>query len=298
MIAQVGLRQTLKKVLPAGITKILLKAENYGHRLAACATIARCIRGRTAADARVVRRSLAAAPALLLRNLDAYREPVLVADAEVVSKGLGVFAVRGNCDDLGHVLRPYFAAMFDSILENVKAGDVVIDAGANLGAVTVFLAKRVGPSGTVITVEMMPATATQLRRNIVLNDLHNVTVVEKALAEKPGLTVSASVEADMHGQASIARAADGRERYSIDVLTTTIDEIAAGLGEIALIKLDLEGAEPNALRGATATLPRVRAIIFESWHSGDSDETAKSLRQAGFVISPVDGRNWLAQQPR
>ena len=57
----------------------------------------------------------------------------------------------------------------------------------------------------------------------------------------------------------------------------------------------LEGAEPNALRGATATLPRVRSIIFASWHSGDSDETAQILRQAGFVISPDYGRNWLAQ---
>ena len=111
------------------------------------------------------------------------------------------------------------------------------------------------------------------------------------------MTVTASVEMGMHGQASIARVADGRVRDTIDVLTTTIDDIAAGLGEIALIKLDLEGAEPNALRGATATLSRVRAVIFESWHNGDSDETARILRQAGFVISPVDGRNWLAKQP-
>lgn len=296
MMAQVGLRQALKKVLPAAVTKALVNAENYGQRLAACAIVARCIRGRTVADARVVRKSLARAPVHLLRNLDVYREPMLIADAEVVSKGLGIFAVRGNCDDLGHVLLPYFSAMFDCIGENVKEGDVVIDAGANLGAVTVFLAQQVGISGKVLTVEMMPATATQLRRNIVLNNLHNVTVVEKALAEKPGMTVTADVEAGMHGQASIARAADGRERHSLNVLTTTIDEIAAGLGEIALIKLDLEGAEPNALRGANATLPRVRAIVFESWHGGDSDETARILRSAGFVITPVDGRNWLARR--
>lgn len=297
-MAQVGVRKTLKKVLPQAITKALVKAENYAHRLGACLRVARCIRGRTAADARVIRQSLAAAPFLLLRDLSMYREPVLIADAEIVSKDLGIFAVRSNSDDLGHVLRPYFAPMFDAILENVKVGDVVIDAGANLGAVTVFLAKTVGQSGTVVAVEMMPATATQLRRNIALNDLPNVTVVQKALAEWPGMTVTASVEAGMHGQASIARLADGRVRDSIDVITTTIDNIAVGLGEIGLIKLDLEGAEPNALRGATATLTRVRAVIYESWHCGDSDETAQILRQAGFVISPVDGRNWLAKRPR
>ena len=296
MTAQLGMRKTLKRILPPWITGAAVKTESYLHRLGACINIARNIRGRTKADRQVVRKSLAIAPMHLLRNLDVYREPVLVADAEVVSKGLGTFAVRGNCDDLGHVLRPYFAAMFNWIAENVKEGDVVIDAGANLGAVTVFLAQRVGPSGTVITVEMMPATAAQLRRNIALNDLRNVTVVEKALSERPGMTVRANIEAGMHGQASIARAADGRETHSVEVLTTTIDEIAAGLGEIALIKLDLEGAEPNAMRGAIITLPRVHAIIFESWYGGDDDEMARILRAAGFVISPVDARNWLAHR--
>lgn len=293
MIVQGRLRHSLKRVLPASIARALVRTENYGRRLAVLASVARNIRGRSAADARVVWRSIVLGPRNLLRDLDLYREPQLVADAEVISKGLGLFAVRGNCDDLGHVLRPYFADLFDAVGPLIKKGDVVIDAGANLGTVSVFLARLVGPSGKVIAVEMMPATAAGLRRNIALNKLHGVKVVEKALAGTAGMTVVAQVEPGMYGQASIADIANGRPRTSIEVTTTTIDEIAAGLGEIAFMKLDLEGAEPIALRGAVATLPRVRAILFESW-DGDGGDTTRILRSAGFDISPVDGRNWLA----
>ena len=79
------------------------------------------------------------------------------------------------------------------------------------------------------------------------------------------------------------------------MLTTTLDQVASGLGDIALVKLDLEGAEPLALRGATQMLKRTRAMLFESW-DGDGDETSRMLREAGFSIEPVDGRNFLAMR--
>ena len=61
----------------------------------------------------------------------------------------------------------------------VKPGSVVLECGAHHGAHTILLSKWVGDQGKVIAVEPMPENAAIIRRNIELNGLTNVTVVEK-----------------------------------------------------------------------------------------------------------------------
>lgn len=285
----------LKAILPSRISRQLSRIERYWRRLSLLLSVVATIRGRYATDKRTVWHSIVVAPVDLLLGLDEWREPRLVADAEVISARMGIFAVRGNCDDLSHVLWANFAGLFDAIRPLVKPGDVVIDAGANLGAVTVFLSGLVGSLGKVIAIEMMPETAARLRRTVELNRLQTVTVVERAVTAKSGLRLVPHAVPGLHGQNSIALTINGKLEASIEVRTATIDEIAAGFDDIAFMKLDLEGAEPMALRGALATLPRIRAIVFESWQS-DGGEAAMMLREAGFLIDPIDGRNFLARR--
>jgi FkbM family methyltransferase len=256
------------------------------------------IRGRTPADRKVLWRSISSAPAQIRRDLDRWREPVLVADADVHVKGIGTFAIRGGSDDLGNVLPVNFTELFAVIRARLGKGDVAIDAGANIGAVTVYMAKRVGGTGRVVAVEMMPGTAGQLRRNLTLNGLQNVTVFEQALSDTAGETAVALIEPGFFGQASITSAQRPNVCQPVEVRTVTLNEITAGLGEIALMKMDLEGAEPQALRGASRALQRVRNVAFESWDR-DGGVSAKILREAGFSIAPIDGRNFLAtREPR
>ncbi len=63
---------------------------------------------------------------------------------------------------------------------------MVIDVGANVGYYALMAATRVGPSGRVIAYEPGPAPAARLRENVALNGLSNVTVVEAAVADRPG----------------------------------------------------------------------------------------------------------------
>lgn len=290
-----SLRPAIKSAMPAPVVQALSFAVNYVRRLAAWRRVLRDVRGRTPADAAVLRRAALRAPLDMFADLGAWREPALPADAEVVVNGLGTFAIRGQSDDLGHVLPDNFAAIAKIIGERVRPGDVVIDAGANMGAVAILTARRVGETGAVIAVEMMPDTAARLRRNIALNGLTNVRVVEQALSDKAGERVVAHVAAGVFGQASIAAGHRGRSTdRQVTVTTTTLDDLTAELGEITLMKMDLEGAEPLALGGAAETLKRVRAIIFESWQ-GDGGQAAAILRASGFEIAPVDGRNFLAR---
>jgi predicted O-methyltransferase YrrM len=117
----------------------------------------------------VLWRSLAKAPFEMLGDLDRWREPTLDSDAEVIAKGLGLFYIRRRSDDLAQVVPSNNAELFSVIQREVRAGDTVIDAGANIGAVTVYLASRVGPTGNVLAIEMIPKTATCLRTNVELN---------------------------------------------------------------------------------------------------------------------------------
>ena len=210
-----------------------------------------------------------------------------------LAEGLGLFFVRRRSDDLAHVVPANNSALFAAIERQVREGDTVVDAGANIGAVTVFLGKRVGAAGRVFAIEMIPETAACLCKNVALNQLHNVTLVQKALSDRADEIVHASLEAGLYGQASIATDRDGRANRSVTLLSTTLDDVLAGIEDIALLKIDLEGAECKALHGGRESIKRMHSVIFESWAS-DGGEAARLLLKWGFEIAHIDGRDFLA----
>jgi len=234
-----------------------------------------------------MRRSLLAAPFTALRDLDRWRNPELLAPATVSVTGIGRFTLRARSDDLFHA----FPGREPEILSHIRElanGAGFVDAGANIGFYSVAAASAVGPCGRVYAIEMLPETASILRRHVALNSASNVTVVESALSELSGETVEAVVCPGYWGQASIALPRQGPVR-TIHVKTTTLDEILAREPFVDLIKLDLEGAEAPALIGATETLRKTHKVLFETL---DQDSGAQAiLRAAGFeitLLSPTD----------
>lgn len=291
---KVEVRNVLKRNLPLWAIDIARGIKNYPRRLASCISIAQNVQGRTASDRAILRRSLARAPIDMFGDFSEWREPVLMEDAEVLSRGLGTFKIRRCTDDLAHVNPVNYKDLFTIIRAHVHPGDTVVDAGANIGAVTTFLSKTVGAQGRVIAIEMMPDTANILRNNIALNSLSNVTVIEKALAEHASEVAAATVVPGLHGQASIAQPhRHGLHVSTTLIQTTTLDSELAKVKEIAFLKLDIEGAEAKALLGAKEVLGRTRVIFFESWKP-DGGEAGAILQASGYQIKRVDGLNLLA----
>ena len=285
-------KTTARKMAPQLLVRILSGARNYFRRLSAWAEVIGCVRGATPVDNMRLWLSALVSPVSSLSQLSTWREPQLLFETDVVARDIGVFGIRAHSDDLGHLLPSGIGGLLRAMAARLKPGDTVLDAGANIGAVTIFLAKHVGPTGRVIAVEMMPDTARRLRRHIALNGLTNVEVVENALAARAGLSVTASVPEGFFGQASIASELQGKGRKVAQVQTTTIDHVTQSLPFVHLIKLDLEGAEEEALDGATQTLAKTNAIVFESW-TGERG-LSEILVNKGFSVSPVDARNFLA----
>ena len=136
---------------------------------------------------------------------------------------------------------------------DVSSGDVVLDIGANLGAYSLLFAQWVGPGGHVYAFEPAPEARRGLERHVRLNRCADrVTISGEAMSSAPG--VAQFRAAGPHGDNRlVADGGSGGDR--IGVKTTSIDDFCAkNRLAPALIKVDVEGAELDVLKGARATI--------------------------------------------
>jgi FkbM family methyltransferase len=128
----------------------------------------------------------------------------------------------------------------------VMPGMVAYDVGANVGYYTLALSRLVGESGHVYSFEPESRNASALRRHIALNSLQNVTVVQAAVSEKLGMV-------HFEGEGSSGKI-DTNGHYLIP--STSLDEFARDNPSPDFVKVDIEGAEVDALAGAGSILSR------------------------------------------
>jgi FkbM family methyltransferase len=143
----------------------------------------------------------------------------------------------------------------------VAAGDTVLDVGANLGAYAVLFGQWVGPSGRVFAFEPAPEARRGLERHVALNGLNDRVVVRpEAMADKDG-TVRFRASGP-HGDNRIMKIDRDDAPDRIDVATTSIDTFCRGRNlQPRFIKVDVEGAELDVLRGARETIAAAGASL-------------------------------------
>lgn len=143
----------------------------------------------------------------------------------------------------------------------LRPGDVFVDVGANIGYFTLLASQIVAPTGRVIAVEANPRTFALLEANVRLNRCANVDLRHVAAGETPGFASMFEREPGNAGgdQVDFATTADHS-----GIAVERLDRIV-GDQVVRLIKLDIEGAEAKALRGATGLLERADApdLVFE-----------------------------------
>ncbi len=152
----------------------------------------------------------------------------------------------------------------------VKDGDTVIDGGGCYGDTALYFAHHAGPTGSVHTFEFVPSNLRVLKKNLSLNAgfQERVVVVEKALWDKTGLCVHI-----MENGPGSRLSMDARPGYDVRSETISIDDHVrgAGLNRVDFIKLDIEGAEENALVGAERTIRHWRPTLAVSLYHSPSD---------------------------
>jgi FkbM family methyltransferase len=164
------------------------------------------------------------------------------------SGGRGIYLYREKIEDLME-----FGHKF------INKNDHCIDGGANQGIYSLSFASAVGPEGKVISVEPIDYCINNIKKNIDLNKFKNIYIEQKVLFNQPQLKKKLDYTLGVGG-ASIVRDF-GLMKY-LNVETTTIDALTIQYKlRPNFIKLDIEGAEFDALLGSFKTFEKNNPII-------------------------------------
>jgi FkbM family methyltransferase len=176
------------------------------------------------------------------------------------------------------------------LARHLSHGSVVVDAGANIGIYSQFLAKCVGPAGMVHSFE--PDLENFARLRAALAGLPNVRVNRLALSDKTGdslLYLSQQLNVDHR-----AYPTEGEMRRSVSIRSITLDDYFKPGERVDLIKMDIQGYELHALRGANRVLvdnPDIM-LLLEFWPYG--------LKQAGGnwvdLIAALEQKDMIIRQ--
>ena len=144
----------------------------------------------------------------------------------------------------------------------VPRGAVFVDVGANVGLYTCTMAAHVGSRGHVFAFEPVEENLEALRRNVALNRLGNVSILPVALSDRDQhLQMYAPPEHRGGSSGSISAKDPGAGVPMGSTNAVRLDDVFEG-SRLDAIKLDVEGHEPEVLRGAAGTLHRFRPIIL------------------------------------
>jgi FkbM family methyltransferase len=161
------------------------------------------------------------------------------------------------------VQRQFYEPLLEFADRLVGKGDVVFDCGASQGIYSCAFGALVGASGHVYSFEPQAYAASALRRNARANGFDHVEVEQAAVSDKEGEAVLDTTIGSV--SASIVR--DFGRRSSVKVRTATLTSFAQriGLDRLELIKMDIEGAEYMALKGAEPLITKYKPkIVLEA----------------------------------
>jgi FkbM family methyltransferase len=150
----------------------------------------------------------------------------------------------------------------------VRRGDTVVDVGANYGLYSFHLARLVGESGRVVAFEAAPSTALALGRVLrALGVEPRIRLVQKAVGETAGqLRLAIPRRADGSTESGLAWIVPSETEVpagdTVDVAVASLDDEVGQEGEIAFMKIDVEGADLHALRGAVTIIARDAPTIL------------------------------------
>jgi FkbM family methyltransferase len=162
----------------------------------------------------------------------------------------------------------------------IRPGDVVLDCGANIGTFSRW-ALEAG-ARKVVAIEPAPKPLECLRRNLASEIRSGRVVVFPGGVWDKEDSLAIHLNSDSDAMDSLVHRGL-QTRGEVVVKVTTIDQLVLDLGldRVDFIKMDIEGAERQALAGAHATLSRWRPRLEISLHlPGDSDEIPRLVRQA------------------
>lgn len=168
-----------------------------------------------------------------------------------------LFETKNSCDAI-----PLMRALNDKI----KNSNICIDVGANIGITSIWLSKS---SNQVYSFEPEPNNVIRFKENKILNNANNIDLIESAINSHDGFSELFLFES--YGHHSLNELHTTEKIGSIEVKTISLDSFCKdkNIEKIDVLKIDIEGFELEALKGAESLISKtaIKMIIFE--HSPD-----------------------------
>ena len=173
----------------------------------------------------------------------------------------------------------------------IPLGGLCVDVGANIGTHTLFFAKCVGPEGVVFSFEPERTLFQLFCANVALNDHLNVLTFNTALDKAPGSARLPAVDFREFGNFGSFRL---QQEGGYNVAVQTLDNYLFPF--LDLIKIDVEGNEPEVVLGSSKTIAKHRPFIYSEYHPKmHSQDLLKLLTSLDYVIY---GHNACAYNPQ
>lgn len=180
------------------------------------------------------------------------------------------------------------------LMRLVSPGDVCIDIGANIGAITLSLAHRVGPRGRVLAFEPGPLLFDRLTRNIEATGLRNVESYQEGMGNQNGTLYWRLDEGENAGNALLSQ-----EPTPVPVPVVRLDDCAAigKLNRIDFIKIDVEGMESSVVHGGLDAIRCFKPHLLIETRRGD-EPVADEVSDMLSLLSSFGYENWEIDEPQ
>jgi FkbM family methyltransferase len=189
-------------------------------------------------------------------------------------------------------------ALFRFLRRAVRSGNAVIEVGANVGIFTVAMARWVGPKGHIFAFEPSPTARAALEDHLALNGVGDrVSVVAAAVSDAVGKSLF--YEFGTSGQNTLSPTHSRiPEAKSVVVDVTTLDSFCDSNKIVpSLVKVDIEGFELHAIRGARKTLRDHAPVLVVELHpmnwleiGASGQDLGELLAEIGYCVEALEGQ--------
>ena len=183
------------------------------------------------------------------------------------------------------------------LANELSPGDVMMDLGANIGDYTQLAATLVGSRGHVYAFEPAPENAAHLRHRF--EGTVHVSVVEAAVGAHSGVAAF-FLDRRNNTRHSLARGNVGKSGATITVPLVALDDYRRKVPRVDVIKMDVQGAESDVIRGASGMLRKYKPrLVLELWPYGlrnlgaDTDLVIGQLEALGYRVFRLSAKGRL-----
>lgn len=187
----------------------------------------------------------------------------------------------------------------------IKPGMIVYDIGANIGVITLNVAKKILQQGKIFSFEPSPYNFKCAQANIDRNNFSNITLLNLGLGNKKTTAFLYNVNTNNRGMQRILQSEPNKEIEKTQVQIDTLDNTTQALSMPApsLIKIDVEGFELKVLKGANHIINEYKPLLFIELDDNNlreqgntAGELVKFLMQKGYTITNATNGNNINQQ--